>query len=142
MATKCLVAIGAACALAAGCADAQSEIEPQVPVNAQLYDHTRMPAPDIVDSFPQAFAMTQSKAPRPWRPRSISLGFIGDGPLGTEATPPHHEPYWARPFPCHWTNTCGLVPLWYVSPYAGVGGRYVVPVAAVPLPEEAPSAPR
>jgi len=100
-------AIGLALALAvSGCADAESEIEPRTPVNAQLFDPTTLRAPDIVDGFPQVFAMAQENAPPPQRPTSLSLGFIGDAPLGTQPTPPHHEPYWTRPFPCHWTGSC------------------------------------
>jgi hypothetical protein len=100
-------AIGLAFALAvSGCADGESEIEPRTPVNAQCVDATTLRAPDIMDGFPQVFAMAQENAPRPRRPSSISLGSVGDEPLGTQATPPHTEPYWTRPFPCHWTGTC------------------------------------
>jgi len=114
---NCVVAIGTACAIAAlGCADAESELEPQTPVNAQWVDPMRLRAPDIADSFPVVFVEAQRTAPPRRRPQSVSLGFIGDAPLGTEATPPHHEPYWTRPFPCHWTGTCGLWPVWYPSP--------------------------
>ena len=127
MALNCALAIAIACALAAfGCADAESELEPQTPVNtanadhaanAQWVDPTQMRAPDIADSFPVVFADAQRTAPPLRRTRSVSLGFIGDTPLGTEATPPHHEPYWTRPFPCHWTGTCGPWPIVYVSPH-------------------------
>jgi hypothetical protein len=41
---------------------------------------------------------------------SISLGYIGDNPVGTEPSPPYREPYWVRPFPCDWTNTCWMMP--------------------------------
>jgi hypothetical protein len=40
---------------------------------------------------------------------SISLGFIGDWPLDPTPTP-HVDPPWTRPFPCTWTETCGMVP--------------------------------
>jgi hypothetical protein len=70
------------------------------------------PPPRVVvrDTFPVRFAAAERAAP-PARPvRSVSLGFIGDGPIGTEPTPPFHLPYWERPFPCEWTNTCWLAP--------------------------------
>jgi hypothetical protein len=103
--------IGLALALAVcGCADAESDIEPRTPVNAQLVDPTALRAPAIVDGFPQVFAMAEENAPPPQHPRSISLGFIGDGALGTQPTPPHAEPYWTRPFPCDWTATCRFAP--------------------------------
>jgi hypothetical protein len=101
------IAIGVAVTLAAlGCADAESDLEPHTPVNAQLVDHTDVRAPEIVDGFPHVFAIAQSRTPLPQRSRTVSLGFIGDAPLGTEPTPPHQEPAWTRPFPCHWTGTC------------------------------------
>jgi hypothetical protein len=113
-------AIGIAVALAvSGCADTESNIAPRTPVNAQLIDPTTLPAPDIVDGFPQVFAMAVENTPPPQRPRSISLGFIGDAPLGTQPTPPHAEPYWTRPFPCHWTGTCQFA-LRYGVPYLAV----------------------
>ena len=105
------IAMGVGLILATvGCVDAESEVEPQTPVNAQLADHTEMRGPDIVDGFPQVFGMAQHRAPPPVPVRSVSLGFIGDAPLGTQYTPPHREPYWTRPFPCRWTNSCGYSP--------------------------------
>jgi hypothetical protein len=118
------MAIAASVALfACGCADGESELEPRTPVNAQLADHTRMRAPDIEDGFPRVYAMSEQAEPRPRPSHSVSLGYIGDTPLGTEPTPPHHEPYWARPFPCHWTHTCAMVPYYFPR----VVGAYAVP---------------
>jgi hypothetical protein len=102
-----------------GCADGESGLEPRTPVNAQLFDPTTMRAPDIADGFPQVFAMTEENTPPALRPGSISLGYIGDAPLGTQPTPPHTEPYWTRPFPCHWTGTCQFA-LPYAVPYLGM----------------------
>jgi hypothetical protein len=70
------------------------------------------PPPRVVvrDTFPARFAAAQQTSPAPRRVRSVSLGFIGDGPVGTAPTSPFHLPYWERPFPCEWTNTCWLVP--------------------------------
>lgn len=100
------VSIAAAAMLACGCADMQSDLEPHVPVNAQFVEHERMKAPDIRDGFDQTFySMREAVAPPRMR-HSISLGYIGDSKIGTEWTPPHGEPYWSRPFPCHWTGTC------------------------------------
>jgi hypothetical protein len=114
--------------LSAGCTQAESRLEPRVPVNAQLVDHTKMRAPDIQDGFPRVFEMAAEVASPPEHVRSISLGFIGDGKLGTEPTPQHHEPYWARPFPCHWTNTCRMVPACAVRPGAVYGmGPWATP---------------
>jgi hypothetical protein len=74
-------------------------------------DASPPPRVAVHDSFPARFAASQLAAPPP-RPfvKSVSLGFIGDGPIGTEPTPPFHLPYWERPFPCEWTNTCWLAP--------------------------------
>jgi hypothetical protein len=85
-----------------------SEIEPRTPVNAQFIDPTCVDAPAIEDGFPEALARSQARASarRPERPPSVSLGEIGDSPLGTEPTPPHRLPDWEQPFPCDWTNTC------------------------------------
>lgn len=87
-----------------------SEVEPRTPVNAQFNNPTCVDAPAIEDSFLEAFARSeaQASAHRPERPPSISLGEIGDSPLGTEPTPPHHLAAWEKPFPCDWTNTCSL----------------------------------
>jgi hypothetical protein len=103
-----------------------SEIEPRTPVNAQFIDPTYVDAPAIEDSFPEVLAKSQTQGSRrPERPPSISLGEIGDSPLGTEPTPPHHLADWEQPFPCDWTNTC-YVP--FVSWRASVQER-ALPVA-------------
>jgi hypothetical protein len=86
---------------------APSEVEPRTPVNAQFIDPACVDAPAIEDGFPEAFATTQTQGSRRLEhPLSISLGEIGDSPLGTEPTPPHRLANWERPFPCDWTNTC------------------------------------
>ncbi|HEV3192705.1 MAG TPA: hypothetical protein VGY54_19490 [Polyangiaceae bacterium] len=71
----------------------------------------------VVDRFPKAFAVSEERRPPPAKVHSISLGFIGDQPIGVEPTTPYHEPYWERPFPCHWTHTCWCGGPAYV-PYA------------------------
>jgi hypothetical protein len=103
-----------------------SEVEPRTPVNAQFIDPTCIDAPAIEDGFPEALARSQMQGSRRLeRPLSISLGEIGDSPLGTEPTPPHRLANWEQPFPCDWTNTC-YVP--FVSRPATVG-YYALPVA-------------
>lgn len=87
------------------CACAESDLEVR----------TRSAVPD---RFPEEFAATQQADPPPQRPHSISLGYIGDAPLGTQPTPPHRDPSWTRPFPCHWTDTCWAVPTPVAAPYA------------------------
>jgi hypothetical protein len=75
----------------------------------------------VVDRFPKAFAVSEERQPPPTKVQSISLGFIGDQPIGVEPTPPHREPYWERPFPYHWTRTCwcrGAVYVPYADAYA------------------------
>lgn len=76
----------------------------------------------VRDSFPEQFASSRAAGPPPQREvRSVSLGFIGDSPIGTEPDPPHRVPYWQQPFPCDWTNTCGTLPpvRLYYAPYVG-----------------------
>jgi hypothetical protein len=104
---------------ACGCAEADSAIEPRLPVNAQLIDHTRVQGPDIEDGFPEVFQQAAESAPPPRRREAISLGFIGDGRLGQEPSVPQRAPDWTRPFPCHWEGTCWMVPA-YTAPYVGV----------------------
>jgi hypothetical protein len=113
--------------LLTGCAS-ESEIAPRTPVNAQLVRHEEMQNPDIRDGFMQVAEPSYAYAPPPAPRKSISLGFIGDEPLGRYATPEHRDPSWTRPFPCHWTHTC------WVPPQAGYGRRY----APYPPPAYAP----
>jgi hypothetical protein len=104
---------------------AESEIEPRTPVNAQLVAHEKMKNPDIRDGFMQVAQPSYATSPPPPPPRrTVSLGFIGDEPVGMYAPPP--EPTWARPFPCHWTRTCGYVAPRY-DPYAVYPRRYYDP---------------
>ena len=101
------------CASLAACAE--SELEPQVPVNAQLVEHEKMKAPDIRDGFMQVAQPSYDSAPRSpgrvmWPRHTISLGFIGDSPVGMHdrdpgTPPPHTSPYWSRPFPDEWTRS-------------------------------------
>jgi hypothetical protein len=85
-----------------------SEIEPQTPVNAQFIDPACVDAPAIEDGFPEALARSEAlgRSRRAERPRSVSLGEIGDSPIGLEPNPPHRVPEWEQAFPCDWTNTC------------------------------------
>lgn len=109
-----MVARFAAVSLLALCAcDAESQVAPRVPVNAQVVDHTQLKGPDIRDSVPQLASPVVhpalGPAPEPPPPRrTVSLGFIGDEPVGMHSPPPY--PKWARPFPCHWTHTCFVAP--------------------------------
>jgi hypothetical protein len=123
---RAMVGVGIALVVC-GCAETDAEVDARSPVR---------------DHFPEQFALAQQSEPPAQRPRSISLGYIGDAPLGTQPTPPHHEPYWTRPFPCHWTNTCWAIPPPYPAPYA-VPSPYAmpppVPYPAAPYP--APYAP-
>ncbi len=77
-------------------------------MNAQFIDPACVDAPAIEDGFPEALARSEALGPsrRAERPRSVSLGEIGDSPLGLEPNPPHRVPEWEQPFPCDWTNTC------------------------------------
>jgi hypothetical protein len=43
-------------------------------------------------------------APVNGRPQSISMGFIGDAPVGRYPTVHHRQPAWSRPFPGSWTS--------------------------------------
>jgi hypothetical protein len=66
--------------------------------------------PRVEDRFDEAASMTVRMTPAERAP-SRSLGYLGDEPIGRLPTPPHREPAdWARPFPCHWTSTCLMVP--------------------------------
>lgn len=119
------ITIAAAAALLCACA-AESEIAPRTPVNAQLVPHETMRNPDIRDGLPQLASPyadpTRGSAPPPAPPRrSISLGFIGDEPVGLSEPP--GEPSWARPFPCHWTRTCWIPPEAAVIHRQRWGGR-------------------
>ena len=91
---------------------AESELAPRTPVNAQIVQHEKMKNPDIRDGFMQvAQPLYESSPPPPPPRRTVSLGFIGDEPVGLYGPPP--EPTWARPFPCHWTHTCWVAPPQY-----------------------------
>ena len=102
-----------ACAGLAGCAE--SELEPQVPVNAQAVEHEKMRAPDIRDGFMQVAQPSYDSAPHSpgrvmWPRQTVSLGFIGDDPVGAHdydpgTPPPHAPPAWTRPFPREWTRS-------------------------------------
>jgi hypothetical protein len=46
---------------------------------------------------------------RPRSPYTIDLGYIGDWQFGEGEATPSAPPSWARPFPCNWTRTCGMV---------------------------------
>jgi hypothetical protein len=97
-------------ALAAlGCV-AESQLEARTAADMEPPEASPARAPDIDDRFDAVFASSEDRAPRPGHARSVSLGFIGDGPLGVEPNPPHEDPYWTRPFPCDWTATCRVPP--------------------------------
>ena len=52
---------------------------------------------------PTAFAPARPAGPT--RQRTVSLGNVGDAPLGANASPPGRTPEWTRPFPASWTLT-------------------------------------
>jgi hypothetical protein len=109
--------LGLGIALMTLACDAESEVAPRTPVNAQLTEPTCVAAPALQDGFPAAFAASQVDDPY-WveRPMSINLGAIGDGPLNQEPIP-HRLAEWEKPFPCDWTNTCDLRPV-VLAPWA------------------------
>ena len=81
-------------------------------------------ATPIVERFQEVVSWDEHITPPAEHAPSRSLGFIGDQPIGVLPDPPHVEPAWTRPFPCHWTRTCGMVPLLpcypaYVGAYPG-----------------------
>lgn len=106
-------ALGLSIALAALGCDAESQVAPRTPVNADLHDPVCVRAPAIDDRFSETFARYQDGAYHVDRPRSIDLGPIGDSPLGRDPPRPHTLPPWQQPFPCDWTNTCPRAPLFY-----------------------------
>jgi hypothetical protein len=79
--------------------------------------HAIEPRSAVRDTFPERFHAAQVAAPAAQGVQSRSLGFIGDAPIGLEPNPPYHLPWWERPFPCEWTNTCQiLAPRVYYAP--------------------------
>jgi hypothetical protein len=103
-----------------GCGNAERDIAPRSPADAcPCEGATAGPSPaDLADVPAQASAFVPpAPPPEPGVARSISLGFIGDSPIGVEPTPPHREPAWTRPFPCHWTDTCWAYPPPCLAPY-------------------------
>ncbi len=115
-------ALGLGFALVCCACGAESRVRPHDPVTASTTEPTCVAAPAIQDSFPQAFADTQGyDAYHFERARSIDLGHIGDGRIGTEPNPPHVDPPWEQPFTLD-------------RPYAGrrsCPAVYVVPVVPV-----------
>jgi hypothetical protein len=107
-----------ALALSCGC-EARSEIAPRVPVNAQVVEHEKMQrspsgGPDIRDGFAQV-AMPSYAFSGPSLPprRTVSLGFIGDEPLGRFDPPPAQAPL-EPPEPCTCAATFTLPSRWGV----------------------------
>lgn len=106
--------LGIAFALATGgCA---TDLEPAPCTPPLPRGSVAAPAAAVGDDFDEAFVQDQPIAPTE-PARSRSLGYIGDQPIGVLPTPPHHEPDWTRPFPCHWTGTCFMAPVpQYIPP--------------------------
>lgn len=75
------VAVVAVCALACGCVESRFMVDPTsldgIPQEQQRAEEPEPP----VDSFWLEEAIDEQTRPRPHRPRSISLGYIGDAPL-------------------------------------------------------------
>ncbi len=92
------MAVGLGIALACCACSAESRVRPRTPVNASVADPTCVAAPAIQDSFPKAFAASLDDAYHVERPPHVDLGYIGDGPIGTEPNPPHVDPPWEQPF--------------------------------------------
>lgn len=119
------LAVGLGLAFATcGCAGGERATSPRTPTDARLDDPMPTRASPIDDDFDDAVSHELHITPPAERPPSRSLGYLGDQPIGELPTPPQHDPAWTRPFPCHWTNTCGLVPLQpyfpaYVEVYSG-----------------------
>ena len=104
----------------------ESQLEPRAPdavVLAQpgggkLWVAEGMPAVGAEDSFWRV-AAPETRPSRPYVPaKSISLGFIGDEPIGANGQPTHYEPSWTRPFPASWTRS-----YYGGRGYYGGGGR-------------------
>ena len=107
-------------ALVAWACGGESQVAPRTPVDAQKTEPTCVAAPAIQDGFPAAFEQSQVEDPyRVERPQSIDFGPIGDWPIGRDGPTPHHVAEWEKPFPCHWTNTCGMRPM-MVEPWGVV----------------------
>ncbi len=102
------LAVGLGLAFAAcGCANGgERATNPRTARDARLHDPMPTRATPIEDDFDDAVARSQHITPPAEHAPSRSLGYIGDQPIGWLPTPPHREPAWTRPFPCHWTNTC------------------------------------
>ena len=103
----------------AGNACVDSQLEPRAPEavllaepnGGKLWVAEGVPLTGCEDSF-WTVAAPQTQPPR--RPAtSISLGFIGDEPIGANGQTAHQEPAWTRPFPSEWTR-----------PYYGGHGHY------------------
>ena len=94
----------------AGNACVDSQLEPRAPEavllaqpgGGKLWVAESMPVAGAEDSFWKV-AASQTQPPR--RPTSISLGFIGDDPIGANGQTTHQEPAWTRPFPSEWTRS-------------------------------------
>jgi hypothetical protein len=115
------IALAIGVALVCCACSAESRLRPRNPVNASLTDPTCVAAPAIQDSFPKAFAASQTDdAYRVERPQHIDLGYIGDSPIGTEPNPPHADPPWEQPFTldCQYTGCARrrACPALYVVP--------------------------
>ncbi len=86
----------------------ESTMAPRVPLAAD-------PRCDVVASAPPSPAIhvdipppiVPTPRPRPARylaPGTVSLGFIGDDPIGRYPTVPHRAPAWSRPFQGGWSS--------------------------------------
>jgi hypothetical protein len=105
---------------ACGCAEGgERATTPRSPVAARCDDPMPTRASPIAEH--DALAYELHITPPGEHPPSLSLGYIGDQPIGVLPTPPHREPAWTRPFPCDWTNTCWMAPVPpYYPPYVEV----------------------
>ena len=78
--------------------------------------YVAVPQPVVEDNFWRIASPTYDRPPPP-RPRSISLGYIGDEPLGWVPGGTSGEGPWWRPFPPSWERS-------FHSPAYGYGRRY------------------
>jgi hypothetical protein len=58
--------------------------------------------PAVAEDSPRFATAEYATSPRVARPRSVSLGFIGDDSIGRYPSVPHRAPSWTRPFPGAW----------------------------------------
>ncbi len=106
-------------ALALPACAVESQIAPRSPLDVEprCAPVASVPPPVAhVDIAPPPVANAYFAPPaRHLPPGSVSLGFIGDDPIGRHPTVPHRAPSWTRPFPSSWSSS-------YHTPMRHTGG--------------------